>query len=92
MAALIDGLKVVWDEKTKRYLCQGLGHSFSAWFAVTPVSVEAEIFVNSNPHLDCIGVLDMPALHWPVAPPSETEVATEFSKQLRQLIADSGHM
>jgi hypothetical protein len=85
MTALVDGLKVVWVEKDKTFLCQGNGHSFFAWFAGTPSSVEAEIFVDSNPKLECIGVLDMPAPNWPKAPPTETEVATEFSKQLRKL-------
>ena len=88
MAALIDGLKVVWVEEDRIFLCQGNGYSFMAWFAGTPSTVEAEIFKDSNPHLECIGTLDMPAPNWPNSPPTEAEVATEFSKQLRQLKSD----
>ena len=40
MAALIDGLKVVWVEEDRIFLCQGNGYSFMAWFAGTPSTVE----------------------------------------------------
>jgi hypothetical protein len=92
MTTIVDGLKVVWDKQNRSYLCQGHGHSFLAWFAGTPSSVETEIFKDSNSRLECIGTLDMPAPNWPFEAPTETEVATEFSRQLRLLIADSDHL
>lgn len=87
MSATIDGLKVVWDAKERRFLCAGHGYAFAALINGAPPHVEAEVFTDSDPRRAQVAYLLTPAPDWPDVPPSEEDVARVFSAQLRRQLA-----
>lgn len=87
MSATVDGLKVVWDAREQRFYCAGHGYAFTAAFAGTPMSIEAEVFDGSDPKRAQVAYLLTPAPAWPDAPPSEEDVARVLTAQLQRQLA-----
>lgn len=85
MAAMVDELKVIWDSVSRAYWCAGQGFAFNAWFAGTPAEVEAELF-DPKDSTRLLGLLYCPAPGFPAVVPSEYEVASSFSAQLRRMV------